>query len=127
MRKTIYILLAYFVFINVAGVSNVHVHHDGVFNSVTVADTCGDDHSRERDVNDREGISEHLYEHGCLVAGATLCAIPLYSSVIYEYEAPQVCFSGALIRIITLFPEEYEFLSMRCPLPFKLRAPPLPV
>ena len=124
MRITVYILLAYFSFINLVGVSDVHVHHDGVFNSVSIIDACHDDHAPARDADRREGMSEHLFEHGCIVSSASADLPILQLRIIYECETPTGILYRPISRVVTPLSVKHECLFSRHSVPAKLRAPP---
>ena len=124
MRKIIYILLIYFSVLNLVAVSNLHVHHDSVLRTVHLADKCNDGTSATRESDERENLSEHLYENGCIVSPACSTVTPVLVQLMRACDLPPVEWISVSRQQVLLFPNVKEIFLSPCPVTFRLRAPP---
>jgi hypothetical protein len=124
MRKIIYILLIYFSILNLIAVSGAHVHHDAVMHAIHLSDECDDGSPGAGGNDEKENISEHLYEHGCIIfsGGPPVKPVPGWFAV--EFELSQTALFVCSRNAAPSFPESNAPCLSPCPVSFRLRAPP---
>ncbi len=76
MRAAAYILLVYFPLLYFVPLTGVHVHHVAGGITVSHSSPCNDGGGKCAGAEDGEDLAEHLFENGCIVAGASDSAMP---------------------------------------------------
>lgn len=124
MRKIIYILLAYFSFLNLIGVTGAHVHHDTVSNPVHYSELCDAGNAEEAGSAEKEDFIGHIYENGCIRSSGFPQVKPVPVWVAVEFENSQIVMTVYSRNAAPSFPESVARHSSPCAVTFRLRAPP---